>query len=280
SRERALTSHTGAFLAEVALSPAREIRCSSPVDGMEIQGWVIHPPGFNAEAATTYPLILQIHGGPHAMYGHGFFHEMQLMAAHGYVVLYTNPRGSAGYGEAFTSCTRGTWGESDMPDVMAAVDALLTEGYIDDERMGVTGGSYGGYLTNWIIGHSDRFRAAATQRCVADFVSFYGTSDIGFTFGEYEFGGAPWDAHETMRRHSPITYVEDMRTPLLILHSEEDLRCPIEQAEQLFTALKKLERDVVFVRIPGESHNLSRTGTPSRRQARLHHLLSWFDQRL
>lgn len=278
--ERALTSHNASFLNQVALSPAEELRCQSPVDGKEIQGWVLHPPGFDPDAQTKYPLIVQIHGGPHAMYGQAMFHEMQLMAARGYVVLFTNPRGSSGYGEEFTSCTRGTWGESDMPDVIAAVDALLARGFVDESRMGITGGSYGGYLTNWIIGHTDRFRAAVTQRCVSDFVSFYGTSDIGFTFGEYEFDGTPWEQHERLRRHSPITYVESITTPLLIIHSEQDLRCPIEQAEQLFTALKRLGRETVFVRIPNESHNLSRNGTPSRRLARLHHLLAWFDQHL
>jgi dipeptidyl aminopeptidase/acylaminoacyl peptidase len=278
--ERALTAHSETFLSEVCLSEATEIRSQNPIDGHDVQGWVVNPPGFKPGSATKYPLILQIHGGPHSMYGHAFFHEMQLMAAQGHVVLFTNPRGSAGYGETFMSCTRGRWGESDMPDVMASVDTLVERGYIDTNRMGVTGGSYGGYLTNWIVGHSNRFRAAATQRCVSDFVSFYGTSDIGFTFGEYEFGGTPWTAHDTLRRYSPISYVENMETPLLILHSENDLRCPIEQAEQLFIALKKLGREVLFVRIPEEDHNLSRSGTPSRRLARLHHLLHWFDDHL
>jgi dipeptidyl aminopeptidase/acylaminoacyl peptidase len=280
AQECQLTTHNADFLAEVELAPAMEFRSHNPVDGKEIQGWVLHPPGFDEAKETKYPLVVQIHGGPHAMYGQAMFHEMQLMAAHGYVVLFTNPRGSSGYGEEFTSCTRGTWGESDMPDVMAALDTLVAKGYVDEQRMGVTGGSYGGYLTNWIIGHTDRFRAAATQRCVSDVVSFYGTSDIGFTFGEYEFDGTPWDQYERLRHHSPITYVESMKTPLLIIHSEQDLRCPIEQGEQLFIALKRLGRETTFVRIPDESHNLSRNGTPSRRLARLHHLLTWFDQQL
>ncbi len=167
-----------------------------------------------------------------------------------------------------------------MPDVIGALDAILTLGYVDEARVGVTGGSYGGYLTNWIIGHSDRFRAAVTQRSVTNFFSFYGTSDIGFDFGDYEFGGSPWADRETLHRHSPINYVEQMRTPLLILHNEEDLRCPIEQAEQLYVFLKKLGRDVKFVRFPGEDHNLSRSGKPSRRLARLHHLIGWFDGHL
>jgi len=164
--------------------------------------------------------------------------------------------------------------------VMTALDAVLALGWIDEHRIGVTGGSYGGYLTNWIIGHTDRFQAAVTQRCVANFASFFGTSDIGYDFGEREFGGVPWKQAELLRTHSPITYVEDMKTPLLILHSEQDLRCPIEQAEQLFTALKYLGRDVAFVRFPEEGHDLSRSGKPCRRLARLHHLIGWFDRYL
>lgn len=278
--EQQLTTHNQDFLNEVALSPSEEILFPSQSDGMEIQGWILKPLGFQEGLVTKYPLILQIHGGPHAMYGHALFHEMQLMAARGYVVLYTNPRGSSGYGEDFTGSTRGRWGEHDMPDVMGALDAIVERGYIDASRVGVTGGSYGGYLTNWIIGHSDRFKAAVTQRCVSNFYSFFGTSDIGFTFGEYEFGGTPWSDAEKLLHHSPISYVESMKTPLLIIHNEQDLRCPIEQAEQLFVFLKKLGREVAFVRIPGEDHNLSRTGKPSRRLARLHHLLGWFDTHL
>ncbi len=278
--ERRLTDHNRAFLDEVALRPAEEIRCQSQAGDREIQGWVLKPPGFGEDAGVRYPLILQIHGGPHAMYGHSLFHEMQLMAARGYVVLFTNPRGSAGYGEAFTTCTRGRWGEADTPDVLGVLDALLARGYVDPERLGVTGGSYGGYLTNWIVGHSDRFKAAVTQRCVANFLSMYGTSDIGFDFGEHEFGGTPWGDAELLLRHSPISYAEQMTTPLMIIHNEGDLRCPIEQAEQLFVALKRLDREVRFVRIPEEDHNLSRTGKPSRRLARLHHLIGWFDAHL
>jgi dipeptidyl aminopeptidase/acylaminoacyl peptidase len=208
------------------------------------------------------------------------FHEMQLMAARGYVVLFTNPRGSAGYGEEFTSCTRAIWGEADTPDILGALDAILARGYIDERRVGVTGGSYGGYLTNWIIGHSDRFQAAVTQRGVSNFYSMYGTSDIGFDFGEHEFGGTPWADADRLLRHSPISYVEQISTPLLIIHNEGDLRCPISQAEELFVALKRLGKEVAFVRIPEEDHNLSRSGKPSRRLARLHHLIGWFDKQL
>ena len=278
--ERAVSSHNRAFLDEVALSPAEELWAPSQAGDREIQGWVLKPPGFQADSGVKYPLIVQIHGGPHAMYGHALYHEMQLMAARGYVVLFTNPRGSGGYGQEFTTCTRARWGEADMPDILGALDTVVGRGYVDETRVGLTGGSYGGYLTNWIIGHSDRFRAAVTQRCVSNFHSMYGTSDIGFDFGEYEFGGTPWANAAHLLHYSPISYVEQIATPLLILHSEQDLRCPIEQAEQLFVALKRLDKEVVFVRVPEENHNLSRSGTPSRRLARLHHLLGWFDSHL
>ena len=278
--ERWLTDHNRAWRDEVELVPAEEIGFRSPAGDLDLQGWLLKPPGFVDGGDVKYPLIVQIHGGPHAMYGHALFHEMQLMAARGYVVLFSNPRGSAGYGETFTTRTQAKWGEADLPDILGGLDAVLARGFVDPARVGVTGGSYGGYLTNWAISHSDRFRAAVTQRCVSNFHSMYGTSDIGFDFGEYEFGGTPWADTDLLLRHSPISHVARMTTPLLIIHNEGDLRCPIEQAEQLFVALKRLGREVTFVRIPEEDHNLSRTGKPSRRLARLHHLVGWFDQHL
>ena len=263
----------------VDLAEPTDLTVTSP-DGTEVQAWLLPPHGLKKGASVKYPLIVQIHGGPHGMYGHAMFHEMQVMASRGYGVLYCNPRGSSGYGETLTGITRGTWGESDMPDVIAALDAALEEPWVDSDRLGITGGSYGGYLTNWIISHDTRFKAAVSQRCVSNFHSFVGTSDIGFDFGIHEFDGTPWADAEKLLKYSPISYVDKIETPLLILHSEQDLRCPIEQAEQLYTALKYLGKDVAFVRIPGESHNLSRSGTPSRRVARLHHLIGWFDNHL
>jgi dipeptidyl aminopeptidase/acylaminoacyl peptidase len=276
SGEQRITSTNQTFLEEVDLSEAIELSVTA-ADGKNIQTWLLPPHGFDAKSSARHPLVVEIHGGPHAMYGYAMFHEMQLMAARGYAVLFCNPRGSSGYGEEFTGITRARWGESDMPDVMAALDAALELPWIDRDRLGVTGGSYGGYLTNWIIAHDDRFKAAVTQRCVSNFYSFFGTSDIGYNFGEFEFGGVPWKDAELLLKYSPISYVDNITTPLLILHSEQDLRCPIEQAEQMFNALKYLGRDVSFVRIPEESHDLSRSGTPSRRLARLHHLMGWFD---
>jgi len=277
--ETKITSVNDQVVNDVELPAAIDLEITAP-DGKPIQAWLIPPVGFEDNTEARHPLILEIHGGPHAMYGYAMFHEMQLMASRGYAVLFCNPRGSSGYGEEFTGITRGRWGESDMPDVIAAVEKALELPWIDPNRVGITGGSYGGYLTNWVIGHDDRFKAAVTQRCVSNFYSFFGTSDIGFDFGVLEFGGLPWSDAEKLLKYSPISYVDKITAPLLIIHSEQDLRCPIEQSEQMFTALKYLEREVAFVRIPGESHGLSRNGTPSRRLARLHHLIGWFDQHL
>jgi dipeptidyl aminopeptidase/acylaminoacyl peptidase len=248
-------------------------------DQVEIQGWLMKPVGY--VEGQRYPTVLEIHGGPHGMYGNAYFHEFQVLAAAGYAVVYCNPRGSQGYGQEFVRYTHGRWGEKDLPDVMAAVDHAIAQGVADPDRLGVTGGSYGGFMTNWVIGHSDRFKAAVTQRCVSNMLSFYGTSDIGSTFGDYEVGaGFAWDNPEEYLRMSPITYVQNMRTPLRIIHSEQDYRCPIEQAEQLYVALKMLDREVDFVRFPNENHNLSRSGKPKHRVERLNYIVGWFQEHL
>ncbi len=275
--ERQITTVNEAFLDEIAISDPEAFWVDAP-DGAPIQGWILKPPGFRDD--VKYPMVLQIHGGPHGMYAEAFMHEFQLMAARGYVVVYTNPRGSSGYGEGFTRDSHQRWGEADMPDVMAAVDHVVSLGYVDENRLGVTGGSYGGYMTLWVIGHTDRFKAAVTQRCVSNLYSFYGTSDIGWTFIDYEFGGTPWERREHFMKYSPISYVENMTTPLLIVHSERDFRCPIEQGEQVFISLKRLGREVEFVRFPDENHNLSRSGKPKHRIERLEHILRWFDTHL
>ncbi|MDQ3526025.1 MAG: S9 family peptidase [Chloroflexota bacterium] len=278
-RVKTIRNPNAGLVETVHLASPKEIDVTAP-DGKKIQTWVLPPYGLDPKSDAKYPLVVQIHGGPHAMYGYALFHEMQVMASRGYGVVFCNPRGSSGYGEEFTGVTRGTWGESDMPDVIAAVEAATELPWVDSDRLGITGGSYGGYLTNWIIGHDTRFKAAVTQRCVSNFHSFVGTSDIGYDFGVYEFDGTPWSDAEKLLKHSPISYVENIETPLLILHAEHDLRCPIEQAEQMFTALRYLGKEVAFVRMPDESHDLSRSGTPSRRVARLQHLIGWFDNHL
>jgi len=273
SSSRCLADPNAAWKEEVEILGPEQMWVSSPVDGRPIHAWVLRPA--NAGGGRV-PLVLSIHGGPHGMYGWAYCHEFQVLAAEGYGVVYANPRGSQGYGEAFLACTRGAWGEADMPDLMAVVDAVLAQGWADPERLGVCGGSYGGYMTNWIIGHTNRFRAAVSMRCVSELVSMYGTSDIGVYFSEWEIGATPWDDPEQYRRLSPLTYAPNMRTPLLLLHAEEDWRCPIAQAEQLFTWLRRMGRTVELVRFPGEGHNLTRSGRPRHRLEHLEHELRWF----
>jgi len=195
-------------------------------------------------------------------------------------VLFTNPRGSTGYGQTFVTVAMGDWGGADYRDVMAGADYLARTDYVDGERMGVTGGSYGGYMTNWIIGQTTRFKAAVTQRSTCNRMSLYGTSDLNFSYNDWEYRGTPYDNPAFYLERSPLTYVKNIETPLLILHSEEDLRCPISQGEELFVALKKLGKQVEFVRFPDESHGLSRAGKPSHRVERLERLCGWFDARL
>ncbi|WP_299740092.1 S9 family peptidase [uncultured Rossellomorea sp.] len=246
--------------------------------GWQVQGWIMKPVDY--EEGKKYPLIVEIHGGPHTMYGNTFFHEFQVLASKGYAVLYVNPRGSHGYGQEFVDAVRGDYGGGDYEDIMAAVEYALEEfSFIDETRLGVTGGSYGGFMTNWIIGHSDKFKAAATQRSISNWISFYGVSDIGYYFSEWQIQSDLGDI-ETLWKHSPLAYVKNMNTPLLILHSEKDYRCPIEQAEQLFIALKREKKDVRFVRFPESNHNLSRNGKPSLREARLQEIVGWFGEHL
>ena len=260
---------------EVALT--EEFRYQAP-DGQEIQGWIIKPPDFDPK--QKWPLALNIHGGPHVMWSpaaHAMWLEWQLHAARGYVVFYCNPRGSDGYGDAFRSAIHNHWGEPDMDDILSGVDAVVAQGYIDEKRMAVTGGSYGGFMTAWIIGHDQRFAAAVSQRGVYQLMSFYGTTDIPRLI-EGEFETMAFDDPEKMWKYSPFAYVRNMKTPLLLIHSENDFRVPISDAEQVFTALKKLRRTVEFVRYPREGHELSRSGEPRHRIDRLERMMAWFDR--
>lgn len=246
-------------------------------DNYPIHAWIIKPPNFSPK--KKYSSILQIHGGPTVQYGYTFFHEMQHMAARGYVVYYGNPRGGQGYGKKHAEVIINAWGQYDYEDCMSLANHMASQKYIDKKRMGVTGGSYGGYMTNWIVAHTDLFKAAVTQRSVTNFVSFYGSSDLGFDI-DREIKGSPWKNLDSWWEMSPIKHVARIKTPLLIIHSEQDLRCPIEQAEQLFVSLKKLKRPVEMIRFPGEPHGLSRCGRPDRRMARLEWILKWFDRHL
>ncbi|WDQ34681.1 S9 family peptidase [Paenibacillus marchantiae] len=263
-----------------------EIQLSTPEtfwfdssDGLRLQGWMLKPAGM--VEGVKVPTILEIHGGPHMMYGFTFMHEFQILAAQGYAVVYINPRGGLGYGQQFVNACRGDYGGGDYRDLMEAMDyALSRYSFIDESRLGVTGGSYGGFMTNWIVGHTDRFKAAVTQRSISNWLSFYGVSDIGFFFTEDQIGGNAWDDTEKLWKHSPLAYVGNVSTPLLILHGEQDLRCPIEQAEQLYVALKRRKQTTRFVRFPGANHELSRGGHPHLRVRRLEHIAGWFNKHL
>lgn len=277
SNERQLTHFNQEWIESVEIASPEAFTVKSD-DGGAVHGWLLKPAGFKAD--VKYPLLLQIHGGPFGMYGETFMHEFQLLAAKGYVVVYTNPRGSTGYGDEWAHGLHLNWGINDMADQMAAVDWAIAQGYVDENRMGVLGGSYGGFMTNWIIGHTDRFKAACTMRTLSNLYSAYGTDDIMFRGTENLFGADPWDDSSVYWKLSPISYVGQMNTPLLIIHSEEDYRCPIGQAEELFTALKQRGKAVEFVRFPDESHGLSRTGQPKHRVERLKFIGDWFDRLL
>ena len=241
------------------------------VDGRSIQGWFI------AAGGRSSPLVTEIHGGPHTLYGWSPFWEFQLLAANGIGVFYPNPRGSQGYGQDFNDGNHRDWGPGPMRDVLAGVDALVADGLADPERLGVTGGSYGGYLTNWIVAHDERFRAAMTCRSVSDMSMLFLTGDIsGGDWAKLEFDATPWSDPAYFREISPITYAERIHTPMLIQHSERDLRTTVGQAEALFTVLRSLRRPVRLMRVPEETHELTRSGTPFRRVENLRIVLDWF----
>jgi dipeptidyl aminopeptidase/acylaminoacyl peptidase len=211
-----------------------------------------------------------------AMYGRSFFFEFQLLAAHGYAVVYANPRGSTGYGRHFSDAVNNDWGGKDWQDLQAGLDAAIARGGLDPDRLGVAGGSYGGYMTNWAISHTDRFKAAVTMRCVSNMAVMFGTSDLGWYLMDEFAGAVPWKDLDRIMERSPITYVDRIHTPLLILHSDNDLRCPISEGEQMFTALKFLGREVRMMRFEGQTHDLSRNGHPRSRVIRLGAILDWF----
>jgi len=254
-------------------------------DGTEVEAWVIRPPGF--EAGKRYPTLLNIHGGPFAQYTTGFFDEFQVYAAAGYVVLYANPRGSSGYTEEWGRAIRGPsngqgpgWGTVDYQDLMAVMDTALEQfDFIDADRLGVLGGSYGGFMTTWVVGHTDRFKAAVSERAVNNLVSAYGSSDLFWAFAG-QFGSYLYEDFDSWVERSPSRYSENIKTPLLIVHSENDLRCSIEQGEHLFITLRLRKHDVEMVRFPAESHELSRSGSPPHRVERFQIILDWFDRYL
>ncbi|MBK5463184.1 S9 family peptidase [Peribacillus sp. TH27] len=264
------------FLQHKYLSQPEPISFPS-VDGLTIHGWIMRPTEFKDN--QKYPLILEIHGGPHMMYANSYVHEFQTLANEGYTVLFTNPRGSVGYGQDFVNACRGDYGGMDYKDLMAAVDyTLATYDFIDHEKLGVSGGSYGGFMTNWIVGHTNRFKAAVTQRCISNWLSFYGVSDIGYYFTEWEIEGDIFDSADKLWQHSPLKYVSNVNTPLLLLHGEKDHRCPIEQSEQFFVALKRQKKEAQLVSFPGETHEVSRSGSPKMRLQHVEEIKGWFNK--
>ncbi|MDG2292115.1 MAG: prolyl oligopeptidase family serine peptidase, partial [Phycisphaerales bacterium] len=231
-------------------------------------------PGF--KKGKSYPAVLEIHGGPHAQYGEAFFHEFQVLANAGYIVVYSNPRGSKGYGQEHTAAIHGSWGGKDWEDIRAVTDSMLANPSINSKRMGVMGGSYGGYMTLWAIGHTNDFAGAITDRCVSNLVSMGGNSDFVDVPDQY-FPGAFWDCPDETWHSSPIRTMGNVETPTLIIHSEGDLRCNVEQADQVFAALQVRKIPCAFVRYPREtSHGMSRNGPPDMRLHRLHQILDWW----
>jgi dipeptidyl aminopeptidase/acylaminoacyl peptidase len=250
-------------------------------DGMKVQYWVMKPT--HAQAGQTYPWVMDMHGGPSAMWGPGEFtmwHEFQMFCSFGYGVVYSNPRGSSGYGFEFQHANYKDWGDGPMGDVMGALDeASAKEPMIDRDRLFVTGGSYAGYLTAWIVGHTDRFKAAAALRGVYDLATFFGEGNA-YRLVPEEFGGYPWEpeTRRLLEKESPLTYVADIKTPLLIIHGSSDNRTGIVQGQMLFRALKQMNRPVEYVRYPGAGHEITRSGAPQQRMDHMLRIIEFFER--
>jgi len=271
---RMVTAVNEDLLQIVEPAEVEEIRFPSSHDGWEVQGWIAKPPGFHPEG--KYPLLLEIHGGPHADYGPRFSAEVQLFAAAGYVVLYINPRGSTSYGQEFGNYIHHNYPSEDYDDLMSGVDAVIEKGYIDTDRLYVTGGSGGGVLTAWIVGKTDRFRAAVVAKPVINWASFVLTSDFSDYFTHYWFPGPPWEHAEHYMKRSPLSLVGNVTTPTMLLCGEEDWRTPISESEQYHKALALRKVETAMVRIPGAGHGIA--ARPSHLIAKVAHILAWFDR--
>jgi acylaminoacyl-peptidase len=269
-----LSNVNDSLLSERAVGAVEEMRYES-FDGRPMQGWIIKPPGF--DPSKKYPLILEIHGGPHYMYGVDFSHEMQSYAGRGFVVLYVNPRGSTGYGEEFGNVIHTKYPGDDYKDLMAGVDALLAKGYVDAKRLCVTGGSGGGLLTAWAIGHTDRFAAAVSQFPVTNWITQVGTADNGYQHAASWMKAMPWENPQQYIQHSPIFFAGNFKTPTMVITGEADYRTPIAESEELYFALKARKVDSVMVRIPDEPHGI-RGAHPSHRIAKLEYILAWLEK--
>lgn len=274
---RQLTSVNRDLLRGVDLAVYEEVEVTS-LDAIPIQAWLIRPASLDRR--RRYPLIVYIHGGPHGMYGMNFFHEFQVLAAAGYVVVIANPRGSTGYGGEFGNSIQYKYPGQDFDDLMAVTDAVQERRYVDETRVGVAGGSGGGLLTTWIVGKTDRFKAASAHRSVTNWYSFVGTADYNVYFTDHWFRDFPWRDADAYLARSPISLVDNVKTPVQLIHSDTDFRTPLEQGLQYFTALRMLDKPSELVVFPGESHGLSRVGKPAHRVERLQHVLRWFDKHL
>ncbi|HEY4534104.1 MAG TPA: S9 family peptidase, partial [Fusobacterium sp.] len=275
SQDVCITEHNQKILKEYSISKPEKIFMESHGESIEI--YVIKPVDF--EEGKEYPAILDIHGGPKTVYGNVFYHEMQVWANLGYFVFFTNPHGSDGRGNSFMNI-RGKYGSIDYEDLMKATDIVLEKYPIDKKRMGVTGGSYGGFMTNWIIGHTNRFACAASQRSISNWISKFGTTDIGYYFNTDQNQSTPWNKVEKLWSHSPLKYANQVKTPTLFIHSEEDYRCWLAEGLQMFTALKYHGVEARLCMFRGENHELSRSGKPKHRVRRLEEITNWFERYL
>jgi dipeptidyl aminopeptidase/acylaminoacyl peptidase len=271
-KPRRLTRLNAGLFASRELGRVEEIWSTTPADGRRVQSWLIRPPGY--DPAKKYPLILEIHGGPFANYGPRFAAELQLYAAAGYNVLFSNPRGSTSYGEKFGNLIHHAYPGRDYDDLMAAVDAAIASGGVDGDRLFVTGGSGGGVLTAWIVGSTERFRAAAVQKPVINWVSFALTADLPNFFYKYWFPAPPWEDPEAYWQRSPLSRVGNVKTPTMVVTGEQDFRTPISESEQFYQALRIRGVDTLLVRVPGAPHALDQR--PSQLNARIAYILAWF----
>ena len=272
--QRAITTYSAKYVE--SHPPARMEKFTITRGGFDIESRVLLPPNF--DDTKKHPVVLDIHGGPNGRFSDNFDPVHQILATNGYIVLSVNPRGSSTYGPEFTKSVLGDWGGEDYLDIMASVDELAARPYVDENRMAVHGFSYGGFMSGWIVGHDHRFKAAIVGAMCANLHSMYGTSDIGTSFGEINWGGPYTGAHDKFLHHSPITYAANVQTPVLLLHGEDDLRCPIEQSEQYFVALKRLGKMVEFVRFPNSTHRFRKMGHPSMIVEYYRLMLDWLER--
>ena len=272
---RRLTRVNDEYLGERAVAEPESSAVEGP-DG-ELDGWVLTPPDFDPD--EKYPLAVEIHGGPHAMWTTSgtMFHEFQTLAANGYVVFWSNPRGSAGYGESFMTAIERDWGSVTTADVMAGIEQIADREYVDDEQVFVTGGSFGGFMTAWLVGQTDRFTAAVSQRGVYDLTGFYGSTDGAYRLVEDEFDAAPWEDPAGLWERSPTGHAHEVTTPTLLIHSDDDYRTPAATAELFYRILRKHGVETRMVRYPGEGHELSRSGQPGHVVDRIERIVRWFD---